>query len=65
MTDFFFDDHGSVTVLTPLTVAAWDWVVEHIPDDAPTFGRGIVIEPRYVSAILEGIDLDGLEVGAS
>lgn len=65
MTDFLFDDHGSVTVLTPLTVAAWDWVVEHIPDDAPTFGRGIVIEPRYVASILEGIDLDGLEVGAS
>lgn len=65
MTDFLFTDHGSVTVLTPLTVAARDWVAEHLPDDALTFGRGIVIEPRYVAPILEGIADDGLEVGAS
>lgn len=62
MTDFTFNDHGSVAILTPLTEAAQDWVAAHIPDDALTFGRGIVIEPRYWPDIIWGINDDGLTV---
>lgn len=62
MSDFIFSDHGSVTILLPRTEAAKSWVAEHIPDDAQTFGSGIVIEPRYVGAILEGLVDDGLTV---
>jgi hypothetical protein len=62
MTDFTFNDHGSIAILTPLTEAAKDWVAVHLPDNALTFGGGVVIEPRYVDHILEGIDEDGLTV---
>ncbi len=62
MTDFLFVNHGSVTILTPLTKAAKVWVAEHLPDDALTFGRGTVIEPRYAGPILEGLVDDGLTV---
>lgn len=62
MSDFLFADHGSVTILTPLTEAAQEWADNNLPDDALTFGRGIVIEPRYAGPILEGIVEDGLTV---
>ena len=60
--DFNFADHGSVTILTPLTEAANEWVNDHIPSDAMRWCGGIVIEPRYASAILDGIACDGLTV---
>ena len=62
MSDFLFANHGSVTVLTPLTEAAQEWVDNNLPDDALTFGRGIVIEPRHAGPILEGVVEDGLTV---
>lgn len=62
MTDFLFADHGSITLLTPLTEAAQDWITCNLPDDALTFGPGVVIEPRYVGAILDGLTGDGLTV---
>jgi hypothetical protein len=62
MIDFYFANHGSITVLTPLTEAAQVWVFEHLPDDARMLGNGIVIEPRYAGPILEGLTEDGLTV---
>jgi hypothetical protein len=61
-TDFLFVDHGSICCLTPLSPEAEGWVDDHIPDDAQYFGRAVVIEPRYVEPILEGITEAGLEV---
>jgi hypothetical protein len=58
--DFTVADHGSIVILTPLTEAAQDWVADHLPEDAMTWGGGIVIEPRYVALILAGIGEDGL-----
>lgn len=61
MTDFTFVNHGSITVLTPLTEAGSEWLDEHTPS-AQTWCGGIVIEPRYTGAILEGLADDGLTV---
>jgi hypothetical protein len=59
--DFHFENHLSVVRLTPLTQAAHDWLHAHVAyEDWQTFGRGIVIEPRYVAAILEGLVEHGL-----
>jgi hypothetical protein len=60
--DFLIENHGSVVLLQPLTIAAEDWLTEHTPEDAQHWGTSIVIEPRYVSDILNGIELDGLKV---
>jgi hypothetical protein len=57
------NQHGSVVILRYETDAARAWVDEHLPADAMTLGRnGIVIEPRYLAAILKGIVNDGLIV---
>ena len=62
MTDFRFFDHGSITVLKPVSGGAQDWVDEHIPEDAQYWAGGVVIEPRYADDILGGIEDDGLTV---
>lgn len=59
--DFNLRDHGSVVILTPRTNAAEDWVIKHLPADAPAWGRsGYVIEPRFATPIVAGIHGDGL-----
>ncbi|MGC1965360.1 MAG: hypothetical protein WA673_02805 [Candidatus Acidiferrales bacterium] len=63
--DFTLENHGSLFLLRPLNLAAKDWMSEHLPiDDAETqfWGDAIVIHPRYVAAIVEGILEDGLVV---
>ena len=60
--DFQLHDHGSIYGLQPLTPAAHEWAESNLPDDAQQFCDQVIIEPRYVAAILDGIENDGLEV---
>jgi hypothetical protein len=63
--DFSIEGEGrfcSVYLLRPLTPAAFDWVEEHIPEDAQRLGTAIAVEHRYIGAIAEGIVADGLVV---
>lgn len=63
MYDFSFTNHGSITILTANTPEAKEWVKEHLPEDATTWGpNGTVIEPRYADDILDGLQADGLSV---
>lgn len=62
--DFTFANHGSVTLLTPVSDAAREWAAEHLPVEPwQMLGNAIAIEPRYADPILEGIDADGMTVG--
>jgi hypothetical protein len=61
-TDFVCENHFSVFLLRPTTPAASDWIEAHLPDDRMTFGDAVVVEPRYVWAILVGLQEDGLVV---
>jgi hypothetical protein len=61
--DFKLENHGSLFLLRPLNPAARDWMGEHLPVDNPEtqfWGDAIVIEPRYIASILDGIIGDGL-----
>ena len=58
--DFIVENHGSIFLLQPLTSAANSWISEHLPEDRMTFGGAVVVEHRYIWAILEGIQFDGL-----
>jgi hypothetical protein len=60
--DFLCENHGSVYLLRPITPAAFEWMEEHLPADRLNFGNAVVIEPRYVWAILVGLQDDGLVV---
>lgn len=50
--DFETVDHGSIVILTPTSVAARRWLNETAPDDAQWWGRGLVVEPRYLDGVL-------------
>jgi len=58
--DFICENHGSIFLLRPVSPAAFVWIEENLPDDRLTFGNATVIEPRYVWAILLGLQDDGL-----
>jgi hypothetical protein len=61
--DFRVHNHGSILILFADSKPAKEWVAEHIPDDALTWGiNGTVVEPRYIGAIVDGIIGDGLNV---
>jgi hypothetical protein len=63
MSDFQIENHGSIVLLRPLTDAARAWADEHLDSgETQHFGGAVVIEPRYVGAILEGLSDDGLTV---
>lgn len=63
--DYTVSHHGSVCILTPITDAAREWCDEHLPEDAMRWGpHGYVIEPRYLGAIIEGLEEAGLSSGS-
>lgn len=60
--DFIVENHGSILLLRPQNEQAIAWVHEHIGSDNgfQPYWPVVVIEPRYVRPILEGIAADGL-----
>ena len=60
--DFLCENHGSIFLLRPVSSASFDWIESHLPSDRITFGNAVVVEPRYVWAILVGLQDDGLVV---
>jgi hypothetical protein len=63
--DFSIEGEGrfcSVYLLRPLTPAAFDWIEEHIPEDAQRLGNAIAVEHRFVADVVAGIQSDGLAV---
>jgi hypothetical protein len=61
-TDFACENHLSLFLLRPVSPAAFAWIEEHLPPDRLTLGNAVVIERRYVWAILAGLQDDGLVV---
>jgi hypothetical protein len=62
-TDFTVQNEGNVFILYANSDAAKQWVVDHLPAEAATWGSsGVVIEHRYVGDIVAGIQGDGLTV---
>lgn len=60
--DFEISSHGSIWLLVPISVAASQWVADHLPADTPMFGAAFAIEHRYVDDIVAGIQQDGLSI---
>jgi hypothetical protein len=63
--DFTLDSHGSICLLHPHTNSARIWVHDNIGKDNgfQPYWPTVVIEPRYVEQIVEGITVDGLLIG--
>jgi hypothetical protein len=62
MDDLYIHNEGSVFLLYALTNAGRNWVAEHIPAEAQTFGNAIVVEHRYIADVVAGAIHDGLKV---
>lgn len=60
--DFLCENHGSIFLLRPVSPASFDWIESHLPSDRITFGNAVVVEHRYVWAILVGLQEDGMVV---
>lgn len=61
--DFRVENHGTLFLLRPMSDAGEAWLTEHTdPDNSTWFGPALVVEPRYVEAIVAGAIEDGLEV---
>jgi hypothetical protein len=57
--DLIVHGHGSNYLLRGKSEFGRDWISDHIPEDAMTFGQGIVVERRYIGAIIEAAGNDG------
>ena len=60
VSDFDIENHGSVVLLRPLSTDADNWVQENISDDVLRFGGAVVVEPRYIGPVMEGLSAEGL-----
>lgn len=59
--DIKVENHGSIVLFIPQTGAGEEWIDDNLAGpEVQTFGGGIVVEPRYAGAILQGIDDAGL-----
>lgn len=63
--DLEFTYHGSIALLFAYTDAGQAWMDEHLDREAPMWCDSMVVEPRYVEAILEGAQMDGLTVAVT
>lgn len=67
MSDFQVLNAGSIVILTPISPEADAWVEENvgINDETQFWGKkGIVVEPRYIVDIVNGITEAGFEIEA-
>lgn len=53
----------SVYILVPTSLKGKKWIKANISKDAMTYGGGIVVEHRYISVIVNGMEKDGLKNG--
>jgi hypothetical protein len=59
--DFAVRDEGTIWLFTPQTAAAFDFLSEHIQEDAQYFGDSLAVEHRYVYDLLVGLREHGLK----
>jgi hypothetical protein len=60
--DFHLENHGTIFLLRPISDPAQAWVDERLPEDATWFCGAVVVEHRYIGAIVEGAIADGMVV---
>jgi len=63
--DFSLDYQGNISLLRPQTPEAQEWIDTHLPEERLMWGWAVVIEHRYVEAILEGLEGNGLTVSGA
>ena len=55
---FTIENHGSIVLVRPLTNDVFGWLIENVGESGENvqwFGGALVVEPRYVEALVEGL----------
>jgi hypothetical protein len=60
--DFNVENHGSIFLVTPMNESARIWLRENTAEESMYYGGSLVVEHRYVEALIEGMREDGLRV---
>lgn len=61
--DFQINDCGSIAMIRPCTDSAREWVTKNLSLESWQWqGDAFAVEPRCVSALVEGMRDDGLDV---
>lgn len=55
--DFEVENHGSITIVQPLTTACREWLQEHT--DGLWWGGGLAVEPRYLYLLVSAMEEEG------
>jgi hypothetical protein len=63
--DIILENHGSIWLFRPSTESARQWLEENTQSDAQWFGGALVVEPRYVDPLVEGLQENGFTVAGS
>jgi len=63
--DFQVVDHGTVCLLYANTRRAKQWVRVNLPQDQMKYADALVVEPRCIDDITDGIRADGLDIDFS
>ena len=60
--EFDMQNERTIFLLQPLTVAAKEWIAEHLDDENVKMhvGDAVVVEHRYIADIVTGLRDDGL-----
>lgn len=62
VTDIMVQNHGSIVLVYPVSSEAREWIEQNVSDESQWFGGGLVVEPRYVENLIQGMLNDGLVV---
>ena len=56
---FYIENHGSIVLIRPLTSDVDAWLRASTDAEAQWFGGALVVEPRYVEDLIEGLVAEG------
>jgi hypothetical protein len=57
--DFTLTNGGSIYLLRADSPAVEEWLEEHVGGETTYWADALVIEPRYVAALVEGLEAEG------
>jgi len=58
--DFWIHNHGSLCVVRPKSDEARAWIEDNVGEHTVWSGGGVVVEPRYLAPIIDGITESGM-----
>lgn len=60
--DFQIENHGSTFLVQPLNGEAFEHLWENVGEEALWFGGALVVEPRYIIQLAQGLECCGYTV---